>query len=146
MKKAFVITQVRYFYKDSYDKNFEPVAIRFCTLEEIEAEVAKLKNCLAEDWHSFNYSELPVEGFSKEFILPFNDVELAEQSFRNNVPGYYNWARNLQKRGDGNEKLALKDVFMSIGEVMDLYFNTALTKETASRLFDEYVETLNDSL
>lgn len=146
MKKAFVITQVRYYYEGSYERDIQPVAIRFCTLEEIEAEVAKLEHSLAEDWHSFYYSELPVEGFSKEFILPFNDVELSEQSFRNNVPGYYNWAKNLQKRGDGHEKLALKDVFMSLGEVMDIYFNTALTKETASRLFDEYVETLNTSL
>lgn len=143
MKKMFVIIQQE--GHPHYEMPSRIIAIRDCSLEDIKKEVNHLNSSVIEGEYgesNFYYIEAPLNGYSSDFKLDFKDPVLAEQSFLNNLPMYMERAKvSFEKRSE-SEHLSIKDVFMSMGEIMDLYFNTGLTKEKVSEFFDNYTKSL----
>ncbi len=142
MKKFFVITQVEGFCY--YEQRSNIVAIRNCTQEEIELEVNNLNDAVVKDdnenFFSFYFSEAPISGFNSEFTARFNDRDLQIVAYRSVIMKHIQQAYFKSKQPI-NASLTLKDVFMSMGNVMDMYFNTAITKEDVSSMYDSVIDT-----
>lgn len=136
MKKFFVIHQLE--SHCFYEHTNHVVAVRHCTQVEIESEVNRLNSSLINESHGFYFTEAPIDGFSDKFTLQFKDRDLQIMAYRSLIQKDIKRAYfQLQKRS--NENVSLKDVFMSMGEVMDVYFNTAIDKNDVSELFDECI-------
>lgn len=140
MKKMFVIIQHE--GHPHYEMPNSIIAVRHCSIEDIKQEVNHLNSSVIEGEYGnsyFYYTEAPLNGYSSDFKLDFKDPVLAEQSFLNKVPMYMERAKIAFEKRSDSENLSLKDVFMSMGEIMDLYFNTGLSKDKVSELFDNYM-------
>jgi hypothetical protein len=136
MKKYFVIIQQD--IEDYYSSIQHIVAIRNCSDEEIKAEVDNLNSSLIDDSHSFYFREAPIDGFSSDFKLQFKDAKLQFASYKNNIK--HDILVAIEFLGvNGIPESKLKEVFMSSGRVMDIYFNTGLSKQCVSDMFDEFM-------
>lgn len=141
MNKFFVIIQQD--IEDYYSSIQHIVAIRNCTDSAIQAEVDKLNSSLVGDSHSFYFREAPINGFSSDFKLQFKDPELQYASYKNNIKNDIIVAIHFLNTHSMPES-KLKEVFLSSGKVMDVYFNTGLSKQCVSDMFDEFM--VNNSI
>lgn len=140
MKKYFVIYQYSQPYGEPSQKT---VAVRHCTSLEIEEEIERLNKACKnneEDYCSFSFEETPIVGFSSNFEGRFTDRDLQRQAYRNEIKRDVVFATRAYSQQSPHLRLKFKDFFLSYGRVMDMYFNTSLTKADVEAIFDEFME------